>query len=128
MADDDAHAALAIGRLESKIDSLSTIIDERLKSLDHKIEFGDRSALQTVQIVAESMHRLESNQMEQGQRLRNLDLLPSQIDSHGYRILNLEAEVKRYVTDRARIIGFGIGIGVASGSIGAGIIQLLSGG
>ena len=66
-------------RLEGKIDALRVILDERLQSLDHKVEFGDRSALQTVQILAETVGRLEAAQTDQGKFIRNLDSMPARV-------------------------------------------------
>lgn len=117
--------SLGLTRLEAKIDSLAVIVEERLKGIDHKIEFGDRSALQTVQILAESLHRLEGNQQEQGRTLRYLDPVPTRLSNLETREVDIERRIALLERDRAKLVGFLLGAAAAGGGIGAAIAQLL---
>lgn len=135
---EDSSMFTVIARLESKIDTLAAIVDgkvselqikldERLEGMRHAIEFGDRSALQTVQILAESVHRLEGNQQEQGRTLRQLDNIPSRVGVVEQRHAEAEGRIALLERDRAKLIGFLLGAAAAGGGVGAAIAQMLGG-
>lgn len=118
---------ISIDVLAAKIDGLSTLVDERLRGIDHKIEFGDRSALQTVQILAESVHRMESNQQDQGRTLRELEPLLLRVANNENRLTATEGRIALLERDRAKLVGFLLGAAAAGGGMGAALAQLLGG-
>lgn len=120
-------AEVTLEGLAAKIDALSTILDERLKGIDHKIDFGDRSALQTVQILAESVHRMEGNQQDIGRTVRQLEPLLPQVSSLEAREAAIEARLALLERDRAKLVGFLLGAAAAGGGMGAALAQIFSG-
>lgn len=114
----DTDAALV--RLEAKLDALSLVIEERLKGVEGKIDFGDRSALQSVSILADSIRRAETIQADHAAQLRLLDSLPE-------RMPDVERRLGLIERDRAKLIGFLFGAAAAGGGVGAAVAQFLGG-
>lgn len=97
---------IKVTKIETQLDGIRSLFDERLRTLEARIDYGDRTASQAVNILADTVKRLEQNQTDQGRKLRALE---------DDRLRKVEDAILRFKTiiAVAASLGGGSGAGIA---------------